>query len=194
MSIAKLLENVLGSKVKKLSRLTDVGLDVAKGVVDASKGAIRRAAINEIKSRATMMASEWIKREYGIELGKNGINATELTRLANAAIAPVVLSDITNIRSMRKEIVDFAIKKTLEEYGYSSPSVLLDNLVVKARAKIGEDINNMGQIVDKFEPDSEALEVLALYGVKKPPMISQLDAKTAAGNRERQAKFRKSKG
>lgn len=193
MSIAKLLENVLGSKVKKLSKLTDVGLDVAKGVIDASKGAIRRAAINEIKSRATLMASEWIKREYGIELGKNGINAAELTRLANAAIAPVVLSDITNIRSMRKEIVDFAIKKTLEEYGYSSPSVLLDNLVVKARAKIGEDINNMGQIVDKFEPDSEALEVLALYGVKKPPMISQLDAKTAAGNRERQAKFRNSK-
>ena len=116
MSIAKLLENVLGSKVKKLSKLTDVGLDVAKGVIDASKGAIRRAAINEIKSRATLMASEWIKREYGIELGKNGINAAELTRLANAAIAPVVLSDITNIRSMRKEIVDFAIKKTLEEY------------------------------------------------------------------------------
>lgn len=195
MGIVNMLEDLLGGKVKKAAKLMDVGLDVAEGAVDAAKGAIKTTAIAALKERANSVARDWLLQTYGLDVGKGGINPASLTRLVNAALAtqttpPLELSNIGDVRAMRNEITKYGVERILEEYGYKTPTEMMEKIVVKAREKIGTEIENMGVILDSFRPDPITLRILDEYGEPKPPVVSQLPPAVADGNRERQKRYR----
>lgn len=194
MSMANLLRDVLGSKVKKASKIMDVGMDVGIGVIDAAKGAIKGAAISALKERANTMARDWMMQEYHLDVGKNGINSASLTRLVNAALANhgsgLEISNIGDVRAIRNEVTKHAVKLILEELGGESPSDLANRIIKLSREKLENEIDGMGPILEQFRPDPVAVRTLELYGEIKVQEPSKLPDEEAENNRERQRKYR----
>lgn len=194
MSMANLLHDVLGSKVKKASKIMDVGMDVGIGVIDAAKGAIKGAAISALKERANTMARDWMMQEYHLDVGKNGINSASLTRLVNTALANhgsgLEISNIGDVRAIRNEVTKHAVKLILEELGGESPSDLANRIIKLSREKLEDEIDGMGPILEQFRPDPVAVRTLELYGEIKVQESSKLPDEEAENNRERQRKYR----
>lgn len=194
MSMSQLLADALGGKVKKASKLLDVGLDVGVGVLDAAKGAIKSAAITALKERANTMARDWMMQEYNLDVGKGGINAASLTRLVNTALANhgsgLEISNIGDVRAIRNEVTKHAVKLILEELGGESPSDLANRIIKLSREKLEAEIDGMGPILEQFRPDPVAVRTLELYGEIKVQEPSKLPDEEAENNRERQRKYR----
>lgn len=197
MSIVKLLTDVLGSKVKKASKIMDVGLDAGTGLLDAAKGGIKHAAIAAIKERATTVAKDFMLQEYNLDFGKGGINAASMTRVINVALqnqgSGLQITSISNMREIRTDITKYAVKLILAEIGGGdNPTDLANRIIKLARDKIEAEIDNMGSMLDNFTPNAYAVRTLELYGEPKVQEPSVLDEKEAESNRERQRRYRAS--
>ena len=200
--IANMLSDLLGSKVKKASKIMDVGMDVGIGVIDAAKSGIKHAALNALKERANSVARDWMLKEFNLDVGKNGINAASLTRLVNESIKShglnLELSNIGDVRAVRNEITKYAVELILEEMQKAagaepsdkSPTDFANRIIVLARKKIADEIDNQGGLLDNFQPDKYALRVIENYGKPKEQAPSALPPEEAEKNRERQKKYR----